>query len=583
MPLLPVHRRASALTALAWASSAVALHAQDVLPTTGCDGRTITAVEFQPQPPRIYREVPGWTRPVLRFALGSRTTDTSAVAPFLLLEPGETCTEFQRAESERLLRAQPYIADATVSVIPDSTGGARLLVQTSDDVPLIIGGGFSDGAPDRLLLGSANAWGRGMLIAGEWERGFAYREGFGVHFQHYHAFGRRQTATLEAIRAPLSERFGVSLQRPYLTNAQRLGWHAGMARSEYYVTYPRVGEEAISLPASREVFGLAMVGRIGGTTRRLLGGVSLAHDRLTPRGDGVVITDDGLVGADDLLPVSGFTESRITRVGTVLGVRAVTFEPLFVLDSLSGRQDVPSGLLLMGTAGYEFGREQPLRDGADDVRVRHPYFGVDAYLGAAWDRGLLALDLALEGRRAPGGGWRDVVSASRVGWYRRVSARRVHSAALEYSATWNSHRPYRLTLGSWHEGVRGYGGSHVAGGRLAVLRVEERWAAGGYSDVVGFGAALFSDVGKMWATNVPFGSTTRLRVGVGAGLLVAIPRNSQALYRLDVAVPLTSDRDARSWGVRFSRQIPYVSLWRDPAGIREARAVRPEASLVTVP
>ena len=140
-----------------------------------------------------------------------------------------------------------------------------------------------------------------------------------------------------------------------------------------------------------------------------------------------------------------------------------------------------------------------------------------------------------------------------------------------------------MTLGSWQEGVRGFGGSRVAGARLAVLRVEERWSLGGFGGLAGFGAAAFADLGKVWAGDVPYGTTTSVRAGAGAGLLVAVPRRSQRFYRLDVAAPLTRDGDARSVTVRVSRAFPFGTFGQAGGDLARARAARPAAALFPPP
>lgn len=560
-----------------------AARAQDVSTELSCDGRSISGIEFRTDDPAVYRDAPGWARPLLRFALTSRRTDSSAVMPFLLFDEGEECSEFLRAESERLLRAQSYIADASVSAVPDATGGVRILVETSDDVPLIIGGRLKGAAPRAVLFGNGNLFGRGMLAAAEWERGYAYREGFGVHYEHYHVLGGPNVLGIHAVRGPLDELLEVSLSRPYQTSAQRLAWYLGAARDEGYLNFPRVGSSAISQEIAREVYGASLISRLGGTSRRLLGGVSLGYEKLEPLGEGIVVTDSGFLAEPGALPRGNFAESKVARLGAVLGARWLDYSPLQVLDSLAGVQDVPSGVLLLLTGGYEFGEERFDVPGSQSVDVRQPFLMGDAFVGAGWDRGFMGFNLTLEGRRSPDGGWRDVVAGGQASWYRRATERRTHAISAEYSATWKSSRPYRLTLESWKDGVRGYGGSHVSGGRLAVLRVEERWTAGGFGSLAGFGGALFTDVGKMWGGDVPFGYGTSLRASIGAGLLVTVPRNSQAFYRVDMAVPLMRDRDAGSWAIRLSRSLPYRTFWREPGGISRARAARPETALIATP
>jgi len=53
---------------------------------------------------------------------------------FLLLSARQPCTERLRAESERILRFQPFLADATVRAFPDDVGGVRIEVESIDEI-----------------------------------------------------------------------------------------------------------------------------------------------------------------------------------------------------------------------------------------------------------------------------------------------------------------------------------------------------------------------------------------------------------------------------------------------------------------
>jgi hypothetical protein len=62
------------------------------------------------------------------------TTQPNVIHRFLLLAEGDACDELRRAESERILRAQPFIAEATVRVVANANGGVDLDVVTTDEV-----------------------------------------------------------------------------------------------------------------------------------------------------------------------------------------------------------------------------------------------------------------------------------------------------------------------------------------------------------------------------------------------------------------------------------------------------------------
>jgi hypothetical protein len=69
--------------------------------------------------------------------------------------------------------------------------------------------------------------------------------------------------------------------------------------------------------------------------------------------------------------------------------------------------------------------------------------------------------------------------------------------------------------------VRGYGDSRVAGAVRSVARLEERWSIGRLIRHVALGIASFADVGTVWAGDAPFGVDSRVKAGVGVGLLAS--------------------------------------------------------------
>ena len=101
------------------------------------------------------------------------TTQPDLIRRFLLLHPGDPCNELRRAESERILRAQPFIAEASVRPVLAPDGGVILDVETSDEVALVAGVAAGPGSPPVRFarLGDANLSGRGIYFAGDWRDG----------------------------------------------------------------------------------------------------------------------------------------------------------------------------------------------------------------------------------------------------------------------------------------------------------------------------------------------------------------------------------------------------------------------------
>lgn len=106
---------------------------------TACRGQRVSDVVVLAQPP-LGNTIINRFRWIQRQAAALHaTTDDEIVRQFLLLKPGDACDELRRSESERILRAQPYLVDARVRAYDDGAGGVRLEVETRDEFSTIVG------------------------------------------------------------------------------------------------------------------------------------------------------------------------------------------------------------------------------------------------------------------------------------------------------------------------------------------------------------------------------------------------------------------------------------------------------------
>jgi len=123
----------------------------------------------------------------------------------MLLHEGDRCDELRRFESERILRNQPFIADAIVRVVADSSGEILLDVRTTDELALVVGMAGGKGHPlvRFVRLGDGNIGGEGIYLAGDWRDGGAFRDGFGGRLIDNQLLGRPYT--LDAYAAWLAE------------------------------------------------------------------------------------------------------------------------------------------------------------------------------------------------------------------------------------------------------------------------------------------------------------------------------------------------------------------------------------------
>jgi hypothetical protein len=529
-------------------------------PVTRCNGETISAVAVTRGEPVMVERSIGWLRPVLRFALAGAPTRESAVAPFLLVKQGDKCSEIVLAESERVLRAQPYLADARAVVTPESDGSVRVDFSTTDDIRSIVGLGVKDNKPTRVKLGSGNVSGYGMAAALQWQQGFAFRDGWSLRFADYHAFGRPYLFDTQLERSPLGEITTASLSKPLYSQIQRLAWSATVARVDRYQRLLR-GEDVnpLSLDVDRRSWELNAVYRIGGRSYGLFGGMTAGGDRVAPAERGVIITDTGFVADPDTTLASRYAVRNRTLVGAILGARALRFFKAEGFDALEGAQDVARGMQIGGLVGRGVGSE-----------YKGWFVGFQLYAGAGTPKSFVGMQASLETGRLDGD-WNDMIAEGRLAWYSRPSRRRTQIASVEYAGAWNTSVPFQLLLGTDHVGLRGYDGSRTAGGRRAVARLEERVIFPGFKKYMGFGGAAFLDAGKIWAGDVPFGRTVNPRVGAGLGLIVAVPRSSRQNVRVDVAAPLVSDGGSK-WGVNLTITSGRPRFWRPASDLARARS-----------
>jgi len=524
-----------------------------------CNGETISQVTVI-RGEAVVVERAGILRPFLRFALAGAPTRESAVVPFLLVKQGDKCEEIMLAESERVVRAQPYIADAKAVVTPDTGGTVRIDFSTTDDIRSIVGLGVKDNKPTRIKLGSGNVAGYGMATAAQWQQGFAFRDGWSLRFTDYHTFGQPYLFDTQLERAPLGEITTASLSKPLYSQIQRIAWSATVARVTGYQRFLR-GEnvDPLSLDVERRSWQTNAVYRIGGGSYGLFAGAQVGGDRVSTADQGVVITDTGFVADPDTTLGRRYSTQNRTVVAAILGARALKFFKAQGFDALEGAQDVARGMQIGGLVGRGVGSSN-----------EGWFVGSQVYAGGGTAKSFVGMQASFETGRVEGD-WSDMISEGRIAWYSRPSRRRTQIASFEYSGAWSTSLPFQLRLGTDHVGVRGYDDSRTTGGRRAVARLEERLVFPGFKKYLGFGGAAFVDAGKMWAGDVPFGETVNPRVGAGVGLIIAVPRSSRQNLRVDVAAPLISDAGSH-WGLNFTITSGRPRFWRPASDLARARS-----------
>ena len=457
--------------------------------------------------------------------------------------------------------------------LPDSAG-VRIEVETIDEIPTIFSLRVRHESPAALRLGNSNLAGRGISLAVRGERGFAYRNGVGIQLVAHQVFGRPYTLAVVADRPPRGSTLSLALGHVFITDLQRTAWHIGIRDVNDYTSYLRPDGQAIALGARRRFADYGGVLRIGLAGRSAFVGGLVTHELVTPATRAVIISDSGFV-ADTSTPLAGpFASVRNMRLNAVIGMRSVAFHTVRGFDALAGAQDVATGVQF----GAVLGRSVPWFGTAD----RDMFLSGDFYAGLGSATVFTALRIGGETRYDRNTDrWDSMIASGRLAWYVKPSPAYVLIGSGEFSGGSAQRFPFQLRLGARDGGVRGYHDSRVAGGARAVARLEGRRSIGQLTRHVALGLATFADAGRVWAGDAPFGVDSRPKVGVGVGLLAAIPPQSRQLWRLDVAAPVSADAHAR-WEVRLT-VTRARDFWREPNDVTRARVGAAPSTIFTWP
>ena len=563
------------LSATIATGAAAQLGAQDAEPAAaGCDGRRVSRIDIRPARPPFSGQASRWRNFARAIGLHHATTRDGVVDAFLALDVGEPCTELRRAESERVLRAQPFLADASVRTQPDGAGGVVVTVETVDEIPVLVNARFRGIAPRAFSLGNENVGGLGLLVEASVERGYAYRTGFGVRLVEYATFGRPYVSSLEAERHTLGHRLGVEFAHPFYTDLQRIAWHTGFLSSNEYPGLRRPARDELALGIRRTQWEASTITRVFGTGTVTLLGAAASGLELIPQSRGIVATDTGLATDTGTTLVDRYARFKATRVGVLGGLRRVRFRTVRGFDGLTAHQDVANGAF----AGLYVAKGLPSM-GESDLFLS----GV-AYAGGGGTKFYAASLAQVEGRKGAGlDQWDSVIGSGRGAVYVGRGPGWVFIADDQFSGGTRSKLPLQLALGDRQGGILGYSESALAGARRNVIRTELRWTGAALVRNADVGVSTFGQVGSIWAGDAPYGRTAT-RSTVGLSLLAAYPTGSKRLYRADVGIPLTRGGDGGgSIEVRFSSEDRTQLFWREPDDVSRARTGTVPTSLFAFP
>ncbi len=530
-----------------------------------CAGQHIDGVVIRTSAPTVaaFRHVPTLARIV---GAVHTTTNPEVVRRFLLLRTGDRCDELRRTESERILRAQPFIADASVRVVRGSAGGVELDVRTTDEVALVLGVAAGGGNPAVRFIraGDENIGGEGIYFAADWRAGGAFRNGYGARYMDSQLLGRPYIFIAEGHQTPLGNDWRVDASHPFYTDVQRIAWRAQAGASDDYVQFMNDVNSSHALRVVRNYFDLGGIVRLGPPGRLSLFGASVSGDDEQPGTQQVLVTRNGFAPDTQSALLNRYVVHRIARVNALWGVRDLGFRQVVGFDALTATQDLPIGFQL----GTMFGRSLAVLGSRDD----DIFMAGDLYVGAVGRTTALRFQLEGEGRRSNDSGlWDGILTSAHALEYFKASTRNTTTLSLEFSGGWRQRMPFNLTLSDPVGGVRGYASSNTPGGQRLVGRLEHRVFVGRAFNFGDFGLGGFADAGRLWAGDIPYGVTTPLRESVGFSLLATVPSASARLWRLDFAIATTPEANGHRFEVRLGNTDKTTYFLPEPTDIEATR------------
>ncbi|HEY2805399.1 MAG TPA: hypothetical protein VGI92_06020 [Gemmatimonadales bacterium] len=548
-------RRAQALAALLLLGPAAA-RAQLV-----CQGHPIRFVVLRPSSIFSIEHAPF---PALVQRVGtdiSWQTRPATIRRELRFQAGDSCDVARLAESERILRALPYIRLAIITTEPAPGDSVDVVVSTRDDWSL--GGDLGIDTRNSRPLRAARLTELNLLGTGTFAQirydDYGRKPGLAVGLLFRQIGDTHSDAEVLGGRTSVGTVGAVSLRRVFQSEYDRIAWGGSVRwRAEPFI-YNSLRFGTVVQPTVSAGADVGLVWRTGPVGRRLLLGGALSSERLYTFGGGLatLATDDSAATAE----LAGhFQERRRVSVNVIAGIRHIRFVSHAGVDAVNAPEDIREGVELRAIGGI----------GVGGMGLEADRFGlIDVYLGTPVGQRTLAFFRSrIEGRYLTDSlRWDNIIAAADLFTYTTVSPRGAVTLFVQTAGGWNTTTPFQLDVAGF-TAMRGFGHYGLPAGRRVVVQLEHRYFLGTVLGVADLGTAAFMDVGRGWAGDAVFGQNTFTLVALGVGLRAGVPSGSRFATRLDIAVPVNGGHGAE---LRLTLRQQFGITRPEPADIERSR------------
>lgn len=448
------------------------------------------------------------------------------VAQQLLFKSGDRYSQRLLAESERILRGNRFLYDASVKPVAYHDGKVDVAVVTRDVWTLNPGISFGRHGGQNTYgfeIEELNILGTGTSLTLSRKSGID-RDSTLLQLKDPHLFGTWANLDVKYANNSDGYRRGFSLNRPFYALDTR--WAAGVTALDDDRVEPLYDlGKTVAKFRERQKFGEAYWGWShgldNGWTRRWSVGVTYDDKQfgaapdwsgrtLLPQDRKLVYPWIGFdLIQDDFARYHNHDQIGRTEdfyLGTRFGMRLGWADPTLGSDR--------NALLFSASAGHGFGESE---------------------------RSTLVMSGTVDGRLEDGA-LRNTVFDASLRYYNKQSQRRLFFTTLTASAGRNLDLDNQILLGG-DNGLRGYPLRYQGGASSALLTMEERYFTDWYPlRLFRVGGAIFFDVGRTWgSTEVSTPSQGWLK-DVGVGLRIGNSRSGLGnIIHVDLAFPLDGD------------------------------------------
>jgi len=453
-------------------------------------------------------------------------TNDKTIRKQLLLQSGDVYSARLVDESERILRSNTYLFDASIKPTRGEAGVVDLTVRTRDvwtlspDISLSRSGGENR---TKIGLEESNLFGRGQLLRVARTKNVDRTEKT-FEFADRHLGSSWVDASLKINNNSDGKLNWLSVQRPFYALDSRWSTGTTLFENDRREALYRSGDEAAEYQQNRDylsAFGGWSKGLQNGWARRWTAGAVFDDNRFS------AVPDPELPA---LLP----DNRKLVYPFISIDILKDDYQTSTNRDQLGKTEDFYLGSRLFASLGWaseSFGADRNALIIAARASRGFGNLQKNALLFAA----------SIDGRVESGDARNTTLTAS-ARYYQTLSAKRLFFMLLSVTAGHALDLDNPVQIGG-DTGLRGYPLRYRSGDSKLLLTAEHRFFTDWYPfRLVRIGGAIFADVGRVWGNNPVGPEPSGWLTDVGFGLRFALTRSSaRKIIHLDIAFPLDGD------------------------------------------